>query len=126
MAYRSQFSTALALPADDEPTCTLWYIRRQLGRGDYGDRRMVTYVAKLISAEGFPPPLPELVRSGISREVSPKSRWIKSAVDAWILDFLPPSNSAAVDRVAMAAAAVEMDRAAGELGRLTVIAGGRA
>lgn len=123
MPFRSQLEAA---PADDEPTCTLWYIRRQLGRGDYGDRRMVSYVAKLISREGFPPPLPALQRNELTNQVTASSRWIKSAVDAWILDFLPPANAAAVDRVAMAAAAAEMDRAAGNLGRLTLIAGGRA
>lgn len=124
MTFQSQ-SAALA-SADDEPTCTLWYIRRQLGRGDYGDRRMVTYVAKLITAEGFPPPLPSMVKRNLSRQVTVGSRWIKSAVDAWILDFLPPANAAAVDRVAMAAAAAEMDRAATSLGNLRVIDGGRA
>ena len=124
MSYHSPL--AAPLPADDEPTCTLWHIRKQLGRQDYGDKRMVTYVCKLISTEGFPPPLPSMIKRRLSREVGPNSRWIKSAVDAWILDFLPPANAAAVDRVAMAAAAAEMDRAATQLGRLTVIDGGRA
>lgn len=125
MTFPSQISAAIA-SAEEEPTYTLWQIRRQLGRGDYGDRRMVTYVAKLISTQGFPPPLPSLVKRNLTREVTPNSRWIKSAVDAWILDFLPPTNAAAVDRVAMAAAAAEMDRAAGQLGSLRVIEGGRA
>lgn len=130
MSFHSPISVASAAftgtSTDDQPSCTLWYIRRQLGRGDYGDRRMVSYVCKLISAEGFPPPLPSLVKRQLTREVNAHSRWIKSAVDAWILDFLPPANAAAVDRVAMAAAAAAMDRAAEGLGRLTVIDGGRA
>jgi len=121
--------TATALPPApiDAPTCTLSYIKRQLGRGDFGDRRMCTYVRALIQQEGFPPPLPCMLRGGtLTREVTPKSRWIRSAVDAWIEDFLPPANAAAVDRLAQAAAASEMDSMAANLGRLTVITGGRA
>jgi hypothetical protein len=125
MSFHSQISAA-ATPAADAPTCTLAYIKRQLGRGDFGDRRMCTYVRALIAGEGFPPPLPCLIKRELTREVTPKSRWIRASVDAWIEDFLPPANAAAVDRAAMAAAAEEMDRAAGNLGSLTLISGGRA
>jgi len=117
---------AFAPPSDDAPTCTLSYIKRQLGRGDFGDRRMCTYVRALMQHEGFPPPLPCLVKRELTREVTPKSRWIRSAVDAWIEDFLPPANAAAVDRIAQLQAADDMDAAAANLGRLAVIQGGRA
>lgn len=116
-----------SFPPDAAPTCTLAYIKRQLGRGDYGDRRMCTFVKALIAAEGFPPPLPCMIRRKLTREVTPKSSWIKASVDAWVEDFLPPANAAAVDRLAMAAAAADLDAAAANLGRsLTLIEGGRA
>jgi len=113
------------VPADDEPTCNLWYIRRQLGRFEYGDRRMVSYVTRLIEQAAFPPPLPTLsTRSAeLITAVTPHSRWLRVAVDAWLADFLPPAAQVAVDRAAQAAAAAAMDHAAGQL---TLIRGGRA
>lgn len=115
-------SSAAEDRADDQPTCNLYYIRRQLGRQNYGDRRMVTYVGLLIDRHGFPPPLPTLVRAGLVTGVTSDSRWHRGAVDAWLDDFLPPDNSAQVDRAALTAAASEMDNAAGHL---QLIRGGR-
>lgn len=116
-------SVVAPVHSDDEPTCNLFYIRRQLGRQNYGERRMVSYVALLIEQHGFPPPLPTLVRHKLVRGVTVDSRWHRAAVDAWLGDFLPPANFAQVDRAAMAAAAEEMDANAGNL---RLIRGGRA
>lgn len=118
---------SLAHPSEvDEPTCTLWYIQNRLGRSDYGERRMVTYVTLLIREHDFPPPLPTLRRGILTRDVVARSRWIRTAVDAWLEDFLPPANAEALDKAARRAAADDMDEAARNLGRLTLVQGGRA
>lgn len=111
--------------ADDPAarTCTIWYIRRELGRADYGDGRLVTYVRALVASRGFPPPLPHEKRGHLVEEVTVNSRWLRSAVDAWLDDFLPPEAAASVDRAQRAAAADEMDAAAFGL---RLVRGGRA
>ncbi len=105
--------------------CTIFYIRRELGRQDYGDRRLVSYVQQLIVDHGFPPPLPAARkgRAGLSTDVCMESRWIRAAVDAWIADWLPPDSGAALIRADKTAAAEEMDAAALHL---QVVTGGRA
>lgn len=108
----------------NEGTVGIWYIRRRLGRTDYKDRRIVRLVSLLIAEKGFPPPLPCLKGKRLMEEVTTHSEWLRPAVDAWLVDFLPPDNAMSVDRAAMADAAREMDEAAGNLG-LRVIAGGR-
>ena len=107
----------------DAPTCTIHFVRNALGRSDYGDAKMVSYVEKLISDYGFPPPLPSMKGKDITGDVTPGSRWFRDGVLAWLADFLPPDSAAAVDRHAQAAAAEEMDAAAGNL---RLVAGGRA
>ncbi|WP_310532536.1 hypothetical protein [Novosphingobium sp.] len=108
---------------DPEPTCTLPWVRLQLGAQELTSGRLVRYVGLLIAERGFPPPLPNFSqRTGLSDEVTKDSRWIRSAVEAWLLDFLPPANAGAVDAAAMKAAAAEMDAAAGNL---RLIQGGR-
>ena len=106
-----------------EQTVDIWYIRRRLGCTDYKDRRLVRYVGLLVREKGFPPPLPILVGLTLEDGVTMKSRWLREGVDAWLEDFLPPDNAMSVDRAAMAAAASEMDAAAGNL---RLIRGGRA
>jgi hypothetical protein len=110
----------------DEPTCTLYYIRRRLGRPDFKEGRMVKYVGLLIAEKGFPPPLPDMVGKRLVEHVTVRSRWLRHAVDAWLEDTLPPDNAGQVDKVALQAAAADMDAAAFNLGGgLRVIAGGR-
>lgn len=118
----SVHSRVAAAEADDRPTCSLWYIRRELGRHDYSDRRMVGYVTALIRELGFPPPLPSMVKKELTTSVTQHSHWLRSSVDAWLNDFLPPANAASVDRAAQAAAATEMDAAAHGL---RLVRGGR-
>lgn len=122
----------IPLPGDDadEHSCTLWYIRRRLGRLDYGAGRMVALVTGLIGQHGFPPPLPYLRANQLVQDVSDKASWIRTAVDQWLLDFLPPEASAALDAAARREAADTMDQRAAslQLGRskLKLIDGGRA
>lgn len=111
------------LEARSTMTCTIWQIRLMLGRGDYGDRRIVAYLTGLVADFGFPPPLPHEKRGRVISGVTISSRWLRNAVDAWIDDFLPPDAAAAIDRAAQAAAADEMDGAAFGL---KLIRGGRA
>lgn len=103
-------------------TCTIWWIRARLGRRAYGDRRLVRFVALLIADEGFPPPLPALRGQRLDKSVTTASVWIRSAVEAWLADWLPPASAAALDAAACRQAAAEMDEAAATL---RLIDGGR-
>lgn len=122
----------IPLPGDDadEHSCTIWYIRRRLGRLDYGADRLATLIAGLIDQYGFPQPLPYLRAGALTQDVTDKASWIRTAVDQWLHDFLPPEAGAALDAAARREAADTMDqRAAGlQLGRgkLKLIDGGRA
>jgi hypothetical protein len=106
---------------DGYPTVGLPFIMRELGKRHYGLGRQLAYVTLLIAEEGFPPPFPTLVkrRKGaperLERGVTSDSQWPRPPVEAWIEDFLPPGSAAALDARAQAAAADEMDRAAGNL-----------
>lgn len=113
----------------DEHSCTLWYIRRRLGRLDYSGDRMVAYVTALVDGHGFPKPFPRMKRKALVDDVAIASTWPRVAVDQWLLDWLPPEAGAALDAAARREAADTMDhRAAGlQLGRgkLKLIDGGR-
>jgi len=114
-------------PDADEPTCTLLWLRRQLGRQDLTPGRFVRMVEALIANSGFPPPLPSFSQSkGLVLEVNQRSCWIRVAVEAWLQDFLPPANACAIDAAAMREAASDLDAAAANLGKLHLIQGGRA
>jgi hypothetical protein len=101
---------------DDAPTCTLSYIARELGRRDYGDRRMVRYVGLLIAERRFPPPIPVLVGKALVTEVTRRSIWRREAVDAWFVELMPAPVARAVETLARNAAADEMRRRAERLG----------
>lgn len=111
--------------ADDEPTVGVDWIMRRAGRRQgkhrYGPARQVAYLNLLISECGFPPPYPELVtgKNGapdrLVTEVTPSSQFPRNAVEAWFEDYLPPASAAAIDDRARAAAAHDMDAAAGNL-----------
>ncbi|WP_374414266.1 hypothetical protein [Novosphingobium colocasiae] len=106
-----------------DPTVNILYIRRRLGALDYKASRLVRFVSLLVSERGFPPPLPRLIGQQLTHDVTEKSHWLRHAVEAWLDDFLPPDSAMSIDRAAMAAAAAEMDAAAGNL---RLIRGGRA
>lgn len=99
----------------DEHNCTIWYIRRRLGRLDYGIDRLTTLLKGLIDSHGFPPPLPYLRANQLVQDVSDKASWIRAVVDQWLIDFLPPEGAAALDAQARRAAAEEMDARAANL-----------
>lgn len=106
------------LDADPEArACSLWYVRRALGRLDYGDDRIVAYLQQLVDGFGFPAPLPCAVKGqrGLTRAVTVSSCWIRAAVDAWLDEWTPPGLAAALDARAMAAAASDMDARAASL-----------
>lgn len=97
-------------------TCTLWFIRRELGQHGYSDRRMVAYVTQLIDQHDFPRPLPAMRKGGVlTSAVTSNSTWPRAAVEAWIEGWLPPDAAAAIDRKARAEAAASMDDAARNL-----------
>ena len=91
---------ALLQSNDSKTTCNLTYLRNVLGRRNYGDRRMCTYVRELIAKHGFPPPLPTLVGETTTGEVVPDSNWIRASVDSWLFDFPPPARAAAIHEAA--------------------------
>lgn len=107
----------IPLPGEDadEHSCTIWYIRRRLGRADYGIDRLVTYIAALIEHHGFPRAFPRLKGKDLVQDVSDKSRWPLAAVDQWLHDFLPPDAGAALDAAARREAADTMDHRAAQL-----------
>lgn len=112
-------------PANDTEarTCTIWYVKRELGRSDFGDSRLCAYLQALIDQRGFPKPLPTFHRGQLTDEVRISSKWIRADVERWLHDFLPPATTAALDRAALEAAAADMDSAAAGL---RLIQGGRA
>lgn len=120
MSVHSFQASYLGQP-DAPRTCHLGYIRTALGRGGehgYGDKRMVTYVTLLVAECGFPKPLPTLRRNRVTDAVTADSVWLRDAVDQWLEDRLPPDAAAGLDAAAKAAAAADMDDAAGKLGGL--------
>ncbi len=104
----------LLIPADgDPPTCNLQWICRNLGH-DGSDDAKIAYVRGLIADHGFPRPLPHLAHGGkVSLDIhATRSQWIRTAVEAWLADFLPPAGAAAIDAAAQRLAAADMDNAA--------------
>lgn len=112
---------------DQGATCTLWWIRKALGRTDHSVARFVAYVQDLVDQCGFPPPFPSKLKGqGLTRAVTPKSTFRRDAVQAWIDDFPPPARAARLDAEALREAAEDLDPRTAALGRVTLIAGGRA
>jgi len=99
-----------------QPTCTLYWICTKLGARGSDDARKA-YIEGLIETHGFPKPLPHLKHGGgISTDIHPiRSQWIRAGVEHWLGDYLPPAACAALGEHAEAAAAAEMDAAAGRL-----------
>jgi hypothetical protein len=122
MAFQYQ---NLGFPNEASPTCSILEICRRLGRDHYRSGRRVTYLNKLIEQRGFPPPLPDMStrKRDLIADVTVNSRWIRAAVEAWFDNFMPPEALASIDAAALAAAAAEMDDAAGMLGGLRLVGG---
>lgn len=108
---------------DAERTCSIFYIRRELGRGDYSDRRLISYLDKLIADHGFPQPLPVERRGKLVTSATLQSRWLRAAVDDWVNHWMPATAAARADAAQRRAAAESMDRNA--IG-LTIVRGGKA
>lgn len=97
-------------------TCTFGYIQGQLGQGRLPPRRMVQYLQGLVDHHRFPAPLPAIVKGGqLTTQVHPSSKWIRSAVHAWLDGFIPPDAAATLDDQAYAAAAIDIDANANNL-----------
>lgn len=126
---------------DDPPAVGMSFVQYQLGRQNYGARRLCSYVALLVRECGFPPPLPSLAQSrrdkgaaathaatpaiadALDHGVTMDSRWRRDAVECWLQDFTPPTAAAAIEARDRRTAAVEMDSAASAL---RLVRGGRA
>lgn len=104
--------------ADAEPTCTLWFVGRELGKADLSAPRLVAYIQGLVDQFHFPAPYPSLQRRTLTRAVTQRSTWRRAAVLAWLDDWLPPATAEALDAAARTAAAADMDAAAARLGTL--------
>lgn len=115
-----------------DPTCGLFDIIARLGVQRHGGRpRSVSwaarYVQALIDDEGFPKPLPLFDRGKLARDIRPRSRWQRAAVDAWFDEASGPAAAAAIDAAAARDAAAAMDARAANLGapHLVLHQGGR-
>lgn len=102
------------------PTLRLHAVARMLGVEARSERFKAAYVARLIAEEGFPAPLPMLVRGTLSRDIHPrKSCWPALAVRAWFLAQSPAHAVATVADAealeAAAASAARLDAAAADL-----------
>lgn len=108
---------ALSAIADDleKTTCTARWIARALGVPKYGDRRLATYLQRLVDSQGFPEPLPSLRGQELTEDATADSRWIRAAVEAWFQDRLPPAVIAAMGTADREAAIDDMDAAANNL-----------
>lgn len=133
--FRPPFSDHDADREEQRPTVSIFWLKRALCPHRFGDKRLQSYITLLIEEKGFPPPLPALVtrrRTGkgvkraadsLAEQVTMNSRWRRAAVEAWLEDFLPPDNAAAVQARSARAAASDMDSAASHL---RLVDGGRA
>jgi len=104
--------------ADDPAnrTCTFGYVQAQLGQNALSQRRMLEYLRALIADHGFPAPLPTIIKGGkLTKDPHPSSKWLRTAVHAWLDGYIPPDCAATIDDQAFAAAALDMDAAATNL-----------
>lgn len=69
---------------------SLWYIATRLGCGDRSAQWVANYVRQLVDDHKFPKPFPPcILRKQRRAEVGLHSRWLRSAVDAWLDGFMP-------------------------------------
>lgn len=103
-------------PRRAEVTWPMYRVAAELGVGKRNARYQRDYLAALIENEGFPQPLPVLVKGALTREISPaRSRWIAAAVQAWLDGTLPPGITAAIESIEAHDAADRLDAAADNL-----------
>ena len=106
-----------------EPTVDIGFIRRALGKKSMGSPTFIALLQALISQRGFPRPFPDFRGGKLVETVTGRSTFPRAAVEAWLDNYLPPEAIAANEAAARAAAAADMDAAAGNL---RLIRGGRA
>jgi hypothetical protein len=106
----------LVADSDAEPTVTAWWIQRQLGHKG-SDKLLEAFLEGLIAQHGFPEPLPhQKWGGGLDTALNARrSRWLRVAVLAWLDNYLPPEAVVSLDAAHQAAAAEDMDQAAGNL-----------
>lgn len=110
---------------NEAPTVGIEFVRLHLGRCNYGQRRLCSYIQLLVDQCGFPPPLPSLAQfrrkdgtkgaalpDELEHKVCMDSVWRREAVLVWLDDYTPPDVAAAIDARDRRQAADEMDRAA--------------
>lgn len=130
--HQSQAARPAAAQGRADPTCGVFDILSRLGQARHGGRQRsfpwaARYVQALIDGDGFPPPLPLLHGSVLTRDIRPRSRWQLAAVDAWFDDAAGPAASNHADAAAARHAADAMDSRAFNLGapNLVLHQGGR-
>ncbi len=68
--------------------CGIMYVARQLRLTAIDLRTVVHHIRAHIRASGFPPPVTSRLRAGMplhgADAVTPKSEWLRAAVDAWV------------------------------------------
>jgi hypothetical protein len=100
----------------DAPHATFRYVVDRLGVYDRGQAWQLKYVRKVIAERDFPAPLPTLRGEQLTDAVVPSSTWVKSHVDAWFDDLLPPRLALVIDRAEDARIAAALDARAAQLG----------
>lgn len=109
---------------DEEPTVTFHWIKSRFRQRTMSDARFARFLAGLIAEQDFPRPLPHPRHGGgIEYGVAYRSVWLKTGVEQWFENYLPPAAGAAIDAAARREAASAMDAAAARLGRPELIAG---
>ncbi|WP_226018662.1 hypothetical protein [Novosphingobium sp. FKTRR1] len=68
--------------------CGVMYVARQMRLQAVDLRTVVTHIRAHITASGFPQPVTSRLRHGLpatgAAAVTPKSEWLRAAVDAWV------------------------------------------
>lgn len=102
---------ATAIPLHRQPA-SVWSFQevcRRLGLTGRAERYQLAYIDGLIAEFGFPRPLPVRSRGRFIESAHRKATWQAAAVEAWLLDRLPPDVAAAQARREADAAAERLD-----------------
>lgn len=112
-----------AAPRTARPLYTIFAVAGLFGVRHRTPAWLCRYFDKLIAEQGFPAPLPQLVKGRLYAGAHKNSQWMGDAVDAWLGTQAPPPLAPAINAAELAASGSRLDANAGNL---RLIAGGRA